>query len=111
VDDEAHDRALEPGVLEGQLLSASALEPDALTDGPACDREHLLGRVHAPDARTALGKRCRERARPTADIEDPATEQVALRDQEVNELPPALVEWAEPVVVLREGPEVRRVRR
>jgi hypothetical protein len=111
VHDEAQDRALEPGVLEGQLLGAPAFQTDAFARGRTSDREHPLGRIDAPDPSTPLGERRGERARPAADIEDAAAEEVALRDQEVNELPPALVERTEPVIVLREGPEVRRVRR
>jgi hypothetical protein len=33
MDDEAHDHPLEPGVLEGQLLGAPELQPDALPSG------------------------------------------------------------------------------
>jgi hypothetical protein len=108
VNDEAKHHALEPGVLERQLLGAPELQPDALAHGRPRDREHLLGRVDAPDPRAPLGERRREGARAAADVEDAAARKVALRDEQLNELPPALVERAEPVVGLREGPEVRR---
>ena len=40
VDDEPHDRPLEPGVLEGQLLGRAELQPGAVS-AAARDLEHL----------------------------------------------------------------------
>ncbi len=109
VDDEAEHDTLEPGVLERQLLGAPELQPDAPADGRPRDREHLLGRVDAPDLRAALRERQGELAGAAADVERPAPLEVALLDEELDELPPALVDRAKPVVGLRERPEIRRV--
>jgi len=111
VNDEPHNHSLEPRVLEGQLLSAAELEPDAAARRRARDGEHLLGRIDAPGPCSPLGQGRGECAGPAADVEDPAPDEVALCDEELDQLPPTLVERPQPVVVPGERPEVRRVRR
>ena len=71
VDDGAQDGAVEPGVLEGELLSAPASQADALPGGEASLPEHLLRGVDAPDAGSPIGESRGEPTRAAADVEDP----------------------------------------
>ena len=110
VDDESRDRALERGGLEGELLGRGLAERNArrLRAG---DRQHLVRRVDGPDLRSgAIGQRGGEEPRAAPDLEDPPATQIALADEDVEEVPPVLV--GGPELVVRGGAlaEVRRPR-
>jgi len=108
VDDQPQDDAVEPPVPERERLGAAKLQPHSAPDGRARLREHLLGRVDSPHLRSALVERAREAAGAAADVEDAPSREVALREEEIDEFPPVLVDRPQPVVVLRERSEVRR---
>ena len=108
VDDEPHDRPLEPGVLEGQLLGRAELQPGAVS-AAARDLEHLRRGVDPPDLGPA-GERGQEPTRATANLEDATAGEVALADQRLADLAPVPVGGTELVVGCGATPEVRRRR-
>src|SRR5207244_4185507 len=96
---EPRDRPLEPAVLEGQRLGGGLLEADTAGNAPARLVEHLRGRVDGPDlGRSPLGERGGEPARARADVDHAAAAQIALADEELEQLPPVGVGRAKLVV-------------
>jgi len=55
-----------------------------------------------------LVERAREAAGAAADVEDAPAAQIALGHEDVDQLPPVLVDRSQPIVVLRKRAEVRR---
>ena len=108
---ELRHRALEPGVLERQLLGDALLQPDACRHATARDLQHLRRRVDAPHlAALPLGERGGETPRAAADVEHAAAAEVTLGHEEREELPPVRVGGTELVVERGEAPEVRTAR-
>src|SRR5207237_4910668 len=71
-------------------------------------REHLRGRVDAPDAGEAsLGQHPGELPGPAADVEHTAASQVRLTNDDFEDLEPVLVDRAQPLVVGGPGVEIR----
>ncbi len=99
MDGEPHHGALEPAVAERQLLGAALAHARALRHPSARDLDHRRLGVDRPDARGgSLGERRGEHAGPAADLEHAPPAQVALADEQVEELPPVRVRRAEVVV-------------
>jgi len=108
MDDEDEQRPLEPSLLERERLGGRLLRIDAPLPRQL---DHPRRFVHAPDPRTAPGERLRPAPCAAADVEHSLPDQVALADEELEELPPALVLWSQPVEAGGEPTVVRRRRR
>jgi hypothetical protein len=108
VDDEPHHGPLEPAVLEREPLGRRHLDrAHALPRAGS----HLRLRLDAPDPGPAVGQRGSDPARPAPDVEDPPPDEVALANEQLEDLPPVVVGRAQLVVPARNPAEIRPVRR
>src|SRR5580765_5043412 len=106
--DEPHQRPLEPGVLERQPLRRRDLDrAHALT----CQRRHLRLGLDAPHARPALDERLGGPSGPAADVEHAPSREIALADEQLEDLPPVRVGRPQLVVTAGNPPKVRLRRR
>src|SRR5689334_24827487 len=105
---EPHQRAFEPSVLEGQLLGRRDLDRAYAS---ARQLRHLGLGLDAPDARAALRERLRSAAGAATDVEDAPPREVALANEQLEDLPPVRVGRTELVVAPRNRTEIRLRRR
>jgi hypothetical protein len=84
---------------ERQRLCSRLSKRDPLAGEPDPGRgEHLRRGLDAPHLSAALRESSREPTRAASDVENPSADEIALRDEEVEELEPVPVDRAKPVV-------------
>ena len=99
VNHESHDGPLEGALPERQRLCSRLSKRESLAPEAGSRRsEHLRRGLDAPNPSAALRESSGDPTGAAADVENPPADEIALRDEEVEELEPVPVDRAKPVV-------------